>query len=48
MNSFCLICASWYFGQHIIMCSKCRARIFRWVSDYDMKFLRQGSVLGKL
>lgn len=45
MNSFCLLCATWFFGQHLSHCVRCEAPIFRWVTDYDMKFFRRRSSL---
>jgi hypothetical protein len=47
-SSFCLICASWYFCQHLLQCSKCRADIFRWVHTDDLRFLRSRSSLGSM
>lgn len=47
-SSFCLICASWYFGQHHTHCEKCGAPIFRWVLSSDLHHFRARTSLGAL
>lgn len=36
-SSFCLICATWHFGQRAATCRKCDAPIFRWVLTDDLR-----------
>jgi hypothetical protein len=47
-SSFCLMCASWYFYQHLPQCSKCHSDIFRWVTSDDLRFFRSRSSLGSM
>jgi hypothetical protein len=47
-SSFCLVCASWYFCQHLLTCPKCRADMFRWVANGDLRFFRGRTSLGRL
>lgn len=41
LNSFCLLCATWYYNRDMEKCEKCGAPIFRWTTNYDMKFFRR-------
>lgn len=45
-SSFCLICASWYFGENRTHCEKCAAPIFRWVLTDDLHHFHARSSLG--
>lgn len=38
-SSFCLMCASWYFGSHVEHCEKCKSPIFRWVLTDDLRHM---------
>ena len=36
-NSYCMNCASWYFGYQWMSCPRCRAAIFEWVPDGELR-----------
>lgn len=36
-SSHCLNCGSWMFGERLEMCPRCKAMIFEWVGDEDLR-----------
>jgi hypothetical protein len=47
-NSYCLICAHWFFGEHLATCPRCRHFIYQWVPTCDLYMLRAHSTLRRL
>lgn len=48
MSSYCLMCAQWYFGEHLEECKRCRSAIFRWIPNADLRLFRSRCALGAL
>jgi len=47
-NSYCLICAHWYFGRYEAACERCHSPIFRWVATPELRLFRSGTPLGRM
>lgn len=48
LNSYCLYCGHWHFARRLTRCPRCHGAIFRWVSNFDLRFFRSRGTMCNL
>lgn len=44
INSYCMICGSWFYGRHLPTCFRCGNRIMRQIPTNDLFWLEEERV----